>query len=178
MAVYVARSCPMCRSYFGIVIGEPKSENNVQPIRGRLVWIRSHLDALSRLWLNQPSIKTHQVLCSSRRSSYGNYETLHPASEADHGELLRTEPIIDPFLCLLKEALFSFGFCCESIDCSSHNESPKHPAFGIFNSSSCAPVKSGGTSLYCESDSVPAIPVHFFHRNPVWTGVYRSARFL
>ena len=34
MAVYLARSCPMCRSYFGIVIGEPKSENNVQPISG------------------------------------------------------------------------------------------------------------------------------------------------
>jgi len=28
MAVYLARSCPMCRSYLGIVIGEPKSENS------------------------------------------------------------------------------------------------------------------------------------------------------
>src|SRR5262245_35336703 len=86
-----------------------------------------------------------------------------------HGGVLRTEPIIDPFLCLLKEALFSFGFCCESINCSSHNKSPKLPGFGVFNSSSCAPVKSGGTSLYFKSDRVPAIPVHFFHRNPVWT---------
>jgi hypothetical protein len=31
MAVYLARSCPKCRNYFGVVIGEPK--NNVQPIR-------------------------------------------------------------------------------------------------------------------------------------------------
>src|SRR5215475_11393806 len=85
--------------------------------------------------------------------------------------VLRTEPIIDPFLCLLKEALFSFGFCCESINCSSHNKSPKLPGFGVFNCSSCAPVKSGGTSLYFKSDRVPAIPVHFFHRNPVWTAV-------
>jgi len=71
--------------------------------------------------------------------------------------------MIDPFLCLLQEAVFRFGFCCESIDSSSHNESPKPPGFGIFNSSSCAPVKSGGTSLYSKSDSVPTIPVHFFH---------------
>jgi hypothetical protein len=35
MAVYLARSCPRCRNYFGVVIGEPKSENNVRPIRGR-----------------------------------------------------------------------------------------------------------------------------------------------
>jgi hypothetical protein len=35
MAVYLARTCPKCRNYFGIVIGEPKSENNVQSIRGR-----------------------------------------------------------------------------------------------------------------------------------------------
>jgi len=74
----------------------------------------------------------------------------------------KTEAIIDPFVRLLKKALFSLGFCCESIDCSSHNESTKHAAFGIFNSSSCAPIKSRGTSLYCESDSVPAITVHFF----------------
>jgi hypothetical protein len=104
-----------------------------------------------------------------------NRESLHAAGEAGHGGLLRIEPIIDPFLCLLKEAVFSFGFYCKSIDCSSHNESPKHPAFGIFNSSSGAPVKSGGASLYRESDSVPAIPVHFFHMNPGWTGVYRGA---
>src|SRR5215471_13718041 len=81
-----------------------------------------------------------------------------------HGGVLKTEPIIDPFLCLLKESVFSFGFCCESINCSSHNKSPKLPGFGVFNSSSCAPVKSGGTSLYFKSDRVPAIPVHFFHR--------------
>jgi hypothetical protein len=95
-----------------------------------------------------------------------NRESLHAAGEAGHGGLLRIEPIIDPFLCLLKEAVFSFGFYCKSIDCSSHNESPKHPAFGIFNSSSGAPVKSGGASLYRESDSVPAIPVHFWHSSP------------
>jgi hypothetical protein len=35
MAVYLARSCPMCRNYLGVVIGEPKSEKNVRPIRGR-----------------------------------------------------------------------------------------------------------------------------------------------
>ena len=83
-----------------------------------------------------------------------------------HSRPLRTEPIIDPFLCLLTEPFSSLGFCCESIDCSSHNESPKPPGFGVFNSSSCAPVKSGGASLYCESDSVPTIPVHFFHSSP------------
>jgi hypothetical protein len=83
-----------------------------------------------------------------------------------HGGLLRIEPIIDPFLCLLTESVFSFGFCCESIDCSSHNESPKLPGFGVFNSSSCTPVKSGGASLYSKSDSVPAIPVHFVHVLP------------
>src|SRR5262249_35344073 len=77
------------------------------------------------------------------------------------GGLLRIESIIDPFLCLLTESVFSFGFCCESINCYSHNESPKLPGFGIFNCSSCTPVKSGGTPLYSKSDSVPAIPVHF-----------------
>jgi hypothetical protein len=66
-------------------------------------------------------------------------------------------------LCLLNETVFSLGFCYESIDCSSHNESPKPPGFGVFNGSSCAPVKSDGTSLYCESDSVPAILVRFCH---------------
>src|SRR6266481_6772019 len=64
-----------------------------------------------------------------------------PAGESGHDGLLRTEPIINPFFCLLKKAEFSLGFCCESVDCSSHHESPKHPAFGIFNSSSCAPVR-------------------------------------
>jgi hypothetical protein len=83
-----------------------------------------------------------------------------------HSRPLRTEPIIDPFSCLLTEPVSSLGFCCESIDCSSHNESPKPPGFGVFNSSSCAPVKSGGTSLYCESDSVSTMPVHFFHSSP------------
>jgi hypothetical protein len=72
----------------------------------------------------------------------------------NHCGLLRIEAIIDPFLCLLKESVFGFGFRCESINCSSHNESPKLPGFGVFNSSSCAPVKSGGTSLYSKSDSV------------------------
>jgi hypothetical protein len=70
---------------------------------------------------------------------------------------------------LLKEALFSFGFRCESVDCSRHKVSPKPSAFRIFNSSSGAPVKSGRTSLDSKPDIVPAIPVHFFHRNPVWT---------
>ena len=67
---------------------------------------------------------------------------------------------------MLNEPLFSFGFCGEGINCSSHNESPKPSGFGIFNSSSCSPIKSDGTSLYCESDSVPAIPVHFWHSSP------------
>ena len=35
MTVYLARSCPRCQNYFGVVIGEPKSESNVRPIRGR-----------------------------------------------------------------------------------------------------------------------------------------------
>jgi len=69
-------------------------------------------------------------------------------------------------ICLLKESVFSFGFCCEGINCSSHNESPKPSGFGIFNSSSGAPVKSNGTSLYCESDSVPAILARFCHSSP------------
>ena len=64
----------------------------------------------------------------------------------------------------LRNPGLSRGFCCESIDGSSHNERSKHPAFGMFNSSSCAPVKSGGTSVYSKSDNVPAIPVHFFHK--------------
>jgi len=34
MAVYLARVCPMCRNYFGVVIGEAKTENKVQPIHG------------------------------------------------------------------------------------------------------------------------------------------------
>jgi hypothetical protein len=95
-----------------------------------------------------------------------NRESLHAAGEAGHGGLLRIEPIIDPFLRLLKEAMFSFGFCCEGINCSSHNESPKPPGVGVFNSSSCAPVKSGGTLPYCESDGVPAILLRFCHSSP------------
>ena len=120
----------------------------------------SHLTAQAGLWAH--CLSPAPLLCSSRRSGYGNCGSLHLAGESGHDGVLRIEPIIDPFLCLLKEALFSFGFRCESVD-SSHNESPKHPAFGIFNSSSCAPVESGGTPLYSESDGVPAIPVHFFH---------------
>jgi hypothetical protein len=100
---------------------------------------------------------------------------MRPVEHCDnHGGPLRPEPIIDPFLRLLKEAFFSFGFCCESIDGPSHDVSPKPSGFGIFDTSSGAPVKSGETSLYCESDSVPAILVHFFHEIPVWTGLYRS----
>jgi len=67
---------------------------------------------------------------------------------------------------LLKEAEFSFGFCCESVDCASHSESPKHAAFSILNNSTCAPTESGGTSPYSESDGVPAITVHFYHVLP------------
>jgi len=80
-----------------------------------------------------------------------------------HGGLSRTEPIIDPFSCLLNESVSSFGFCCKSINRSRHNESVKHPGFYIFNSSSGAPVKSGGASLYSKSNSMPAIAVHFCH---------------
>ena len=80
--------------------------------------------------------------------------------------VLRTDPIIDPILCLLNETVSSLGFCYKSIDCTSHNESPKPFGFGVFNSSSCPPVKSDGTSLYCESDSVPAILVRFCHSSP------------
>jgi hypothetical protein len=35
MAVYLARSCPMCRDYFGVVIGESQSQSQVRPVRGR-----------------------------------------------------------------------------------------------------------------------------------------------
>jgi hypothetical protein len=35
MAVYLARSSPVCRNYFGVVIWELKSESNVRPIHGR-----------------------------------------------------------------------------------------------------------------------------------------------
>jgi hypothetical protein len=60
---------------------------------------------------------------------------------------LKNRSIIDPFLCLLKEAIFSFGFRCESINGSGHDESPNLSTFGIFNSSFCTPVKSSRTSL-------------------------------
>ena len=76
------------------------------------------------------------------------------------------EPIIDPFFCLLNEAESRFGLCRKSIPCSTYDESPKPSGFGVFNGSSCAPVKSDGTSLYCESDSVPAILVRFCHCSP------------
>jgi hypothetical protein len=35
MAVYLARSCPKCRNYLGIVIAGPKNKGSVQSIRGR-----------------------------------------------------------------------------------------------------------------------------------------------
>ena len=35
MAVYLARSCPMCRNYFGVVIAEPEARGKSQPINGR-----------------------------------------------------------------------------------------------------------------------------------------------
>ena len=75
----------------------------------------------------------------------------------------RTEPIIYPFLCLLKKSGFSVELCYKSIDGSGHDKSPKFSTFGIFNSASCAPVESGGAALYTESDGVPAIPVHLCH---------------
>ena len=31
MAVYLARSCPKVRNYFGVVIAEPQSDGNAQP---------------------------------------------------------------------------------------------------------------------------------------------------
>ena len=34
MAKYLARNCPWCRNYLGIVIAEP-DDDNVQSIRGR-----------------------------------------------------------------------------------------------------------------------------------------------
>ena len=57
MAVYLARSCPLCRNYFGIVIGEPKTESNVHTRSLRYMRIRIQLDPVSRLW----PIKFHQV---------------------------------------------------------------------------------------------------------------------
>ena len=106
--------------------------------------------------LNQPRSPPSQA-----RGSIG----IPVEQSAVGGITLRTEPIIDPFLRLLKESVFSFGFCCKSINCSSHNESPKPSGFGIFNSSSCAPVKSGGTSLHYEFNGVPTISVRFCHRS-------------
>ena len=35
MALYLARSCPWCRSYFGVVIAEPQDRGKAQPIHGR-----------------------------------------------------------------------------------------------------------------------------------------------
>jgi hypothetical protein len=158
MAKYLKRSCPKCGDYLGIVVPERKPEVPVQAINGhcfkcgyRLAWI---------LIAGKRSAE-HKAFCEA-------------AGKAVQGGLLRAEPLIDPFLCLLKEALFSFGFCSESIDCSSHNVSPKPSAFFVFNSSYCAPVVGSETSPYFESDSVPPITVHFFHKNPVGTDVYRQ----
>jgi len=35
MAVYLARSCPKCRNYFGVVIAERQGRGKPQPIHGR-----------------------------------------------------------------------------------------------------------------------------------------------
>jgi hypothetical protein len=76
-----------------------------------------------------------------------------------HRLLLRTDPIIDPSLCLLKEAVFSFRFGLKSIGCSTHNKSAKRFAFDNLNDSPCLPVKSVRILLYFESDDVPTILV-------------------
>jgi hypothetical protein len=35
MAVYLARTCPKCRNYFGVVIAELEGRGRSQPINGR-----------------------------------------------------------------------------------------------------------------------------------------------
>jgi hypothetical protein len=35
MAVYLARSCPECRNYFGVVVAEPEGRGKPQPINDR-----------------------------------------------------------------------------------------------------------------------------------------------
>jgi hypothetical protein len=72
---------------------------------------------------------------------------------------LRTDPIIDPSLCLLKEGVFSFRFSLKSTDCSIDNKSARRFSFDKLNEASCLPVKSVRILLYFESDDMPAILV-------------------
>jgi hypothetical protein len=72
---------------------------------------------------------------------------------------LRTDPIIDPSLCLLKKGVLSFRFGLESIGCSTHNKSAKRFAFDKLDDSPCLPVKGVRILLYFEPDDVPAILV-------------------
>ena len=72
---------------------------------------------------------------------------------------LRTDPIIDPSLCLLKEGVFSFRFGLKSIDCSTQNKSARRSPFDKLNDSPCLAVKSVRILLHFESDDVPAILV-------------------
>ena len=81
--------------------------------------------------------------------------------------LLRTDLIIDPSLCLLKEGVFSFHFGLESIGCSIYNKSAKSFAFDKLNDSPSLPVKSVRILLYFDSDDVPAILVRRQQRNPL-----------
>src|SRR5262245_43950786 len=55
MAVYLARSCPMCRNYFGVMIGGSKAETNVRPIRGRCANCGYEINwtLLPGLWLDR-----------------------------------------------------------------------------------------------------------------------------
>lgn len=76
-----------------------------------------------------------------------------------HRLLFGTDPIIDPSLCLLKEAVFSLRFGLESIGCSTHTKTADRFAFDKLNNSPCLPVKSGRILLYFEPDDVPAILV-------------------
>jgi hypothetical protein len=72
---------------------------------------------------------------------------------------LRTYPIINPSLCLLKEGVFSFRFGLESIGCSTHGKSANRFTFDKLDDSPCLPVKSVRILLYFESDDMPAILV-------------------
>lgn len=73
--------------------------------------------------------------------------------------LLRTDLIIDPSLCLLKEGVFSFRFGLKSIGYSIYNKSAKRFAFANLNGPPCLPVKSVRILLYFDPDDVPAILV-------------------
>jgi hypothetical protein len=73
-------------------------------------------------------------LCIDTLSQISNgYDTVRSLQSIHRLLLLRTDPIIDPSLCLLKEGVFSFRFGLKSIVCSTHNKSAKRFAFDKLN---------------------------------------------